>query len=64
MCRVCMGRVCHVPSLLWAEFAELTRYLLMHRRIRSPARGQNTLYVFEPQQNLGRVFFFFNVKPV
>ena len=20
MCRVCMGRVCYVPSLLWAEF--------------------------------------------
>ena len=20
MCRVCMGRVCHVPSLLWTEF--------------------------------------------
>ena len=31
--------------------------VLMHRRIRSPSQGPNTLYVFEPQQNLGRRFF-------
>ena len=41
--------------------------VLMHRRIRSPSRGPNTLYVLEPQQNIGRCFFvfffcFFNVK--
>ena len=40
--------------------------VLMHRRIRNPSRGPNTLYMFKPQQNLGLVFFcfFFNVKPV
>ena len=31
--------------------------VLMHRRIKSPSRGPHTLYVFEPQQNLGRGFF-------
>ena len=29
----------------------------MHRRIRSPSLGPNTLYVFDPQQNLGRRVF-------
>ena len=33
--------------------------VLMHRRIRNPSRGPNTLCVFEPQQNLGQVVFFF-----
>ena len=31
--------------------------VLMHRLIRSPSRGPNTLYVFESQQNLGRGLF-------
>ena len=35
---------------------------LYDRRIRSPSREPHTLYVFEPQQNIGRGFF--NVKPI
>ena len=31
--------------------------VLMHRRIRSPSRRPNALYVFEPQQNIGRGLF-------
>ena len=27
---------------------------LMHRWVRKPSRGPNILYVYEPQQNLGR----------
>ena len=31
--------------------------VLMHRRIRNPSRGPNTLYFYEAQQNQGWVFF-------
>ena len=62
---ICCSSVSVRVLLLSSHLVSTQRYwiliymiaVLMHRRIRSPSRGPHTLYIFEPQQNLGREFF-------
>ena len=43
-----------VLVLLLSTHLDSSLYVLMHWWVRSPSRGPNNLYVYEPQQNLGR----------